>query len=48
MASRNQRFKQRQRPDSSRFYGILPSQAQADMELFAPALISFGNRRGQL
>jgi len=48
MALRNKRFKQRQRPDSSRFYAVLPDRGKADMELFAPAPISFGNRRGHL
>jgi hypothetical protein len=48
MVSRNKRFKQRQGPDSSRFYAVLSDRRKAAMELFAPALISFGNRRGQL
>jgi hypothetical protein len=40
MALRNKGFKQSQRPDSSRFCGVLPNRAQGDMELFALAPIS--------
>jgi hypothetical protein len=43
MALRNKGFKQRQRPDSSRFCGVLPNPAQEDMELFAAAPISLGS-----
>jgi hypothetical protein len=44
MALRNKGFKQRQRPDSSRFCGVLPDRANGDMELFAAAPISLGSR----